>query len=527
MRATTLFGLYAAALVSVIAGLGILTLYSLEKARLWDARVQLAQQSHTLHLQLEANVFRLFKQHGDALLIGDRDNGVGERELKAQINQNIADIRAVIAREIDMIGEEEIEELELLESIEADIRQVNDALLRISSSGEPRETTEQIERLADLLDREIDVHLTRLIEEALEEEAEEVAETLADAKAFRDWNEALTYALLSLALILLVIGFLSFNEKIRKPLIALKDRVANLRKGNYSDPVKLGGSREFIDLETVLGGMAKGLMEREETREEQKRALEDTVQRRTAELQRLIDRLELGEENRKRLMADISHELRTPLTIILGEAEVALRKSSQLSDDVSDTFARIRDSARHTNQIVDDMLTVARQEAGQLRLDRRDTDLRKIITDAARMFPHDIALDLPPQPIQLSVDPVRLRQAVLALFQNARRYGGPAISTTLVARNDDYQIAVEDNGPGLSDVEKQSAFERFYRGSNASGQGVEGSGLGLPVVRSIVEAHGGRVTLTDASSGGLRVEIDLPKTPNVRVVASDPEQKRA
>ena len=192
MRSTTLFGLYAAALVTLIAGMGWMTLYSLEKSRWWDARIQLAHDSHSVHLQLEANVFKLLKQHGDALLIGDRDQGAGERDLKARIAQNIADIRTIIAREIELVGEEEIEELELLERMEEDIRQVNDALLTLSASGEPLETSAQIERLADLLDREIDIHLTQLIDAALEEETEEMEETQAEAAAFRAWNETVS-----------------------------------------------------------------------------------------------------------------------------------------------------------------------------------------------------------------------------------------------------------------------------------------------------------------------------------------------
>jgi signal transduction histidine kinase len=527
MRSTTLFSLYTVFIVALIMALGAVHFYSVEKGRWWDARIQLSHDSYNLHLQLKANVFRLFKQHGDALLIGDRDRGVGERELQARINQNIADIRAIIVGEIRMVGEEEMEELEFLEDLETDIRLVNEALLKLSESGEPLETAAQIERLADLLDREIDIHLTQLIEEALAEEIEEVEETRADAAAFRARIEALAYVLPLLALLLLGIGFLSFNRQIRTPLIRLKASLANLRKGDYAQPVALDGSLEFRELGAVLGDMASNLSEREISREEQKKQLEKTVEERTVEQKRLIERLELGEANRKRFMADISHELRTPLTIILGEADVALRNRRGLSDEASHALARIRDSAKHTNQIVDDMLTVARHEAGQLRLDRRETDLRKLLEDAAEMFPQEIALDMPPEPARLSVDHVRLRQALLALFQNARRHGGPTIAAALVSTFDGFQVTVEDDGPGLSEDEKRSAFERFFRGSNASGQGIEGSGLGLPVVKSIVEAHGGHVTLGDSALGGLRVQIDLPRSPAVRVVNGEMTLKRA
>ena len=109
MRSTTLFGIYAVVLVGLIGGLAGLTLYSLEKSRWWDARTQLAHESFGLHLRLQANLYRLFKQHGDALLIGDRDAGETERALRIAINQNLTEIRNVIGREIQMVGEEEID----------------------------------------------------------------------------------------------------------------------------------------------------------------------------------------------------------------------------------------------------------------------------------------------------------------------------------------------------------------------------------------------------------------------------------
>lgn len=521
MRSTTLFGIYAAIIISLIGGLAGMTLYSLEKSRWWDERTQLAQESYGLHLRLEANLYRLFKQHGDALLIGDRDGGEGERLLRVAITENIAEIRNVIEREIDIVGDEEIEELELLDEIDADIQSVNAAIATLTASGDPIETFVQIERLAALLDGDIDVELDRKIEAALVEELEEVEEALTEAAEFRKWNKGLVYVILAVAGISLVVALVSFNEQIRQPIIRLQLGIERLRNAQYSVPIKLGGSREFRELGTVLHNMGEGLAAREASRAEQKKHLEETVEARTAELQQLIDKLEKGEENRKRLMADISHELRTPLAIILGEADVTLRTAGKLSEQVSDSFARIRESAKHTNQIVDDMLTVARYEAGQLRLDRKKTDLGKVIKDAVSMFPETVMVDGPDTQIVAYIDEVRIRQSVLALLQNARRYGGPTISVSLGETPTTHMICVNDNGPGLSAAEKSQAFERFYRGSNVSGQGTEGSGLGLPVVKSIVEAHQGTVSLEDRSMGGLRVVIELPKEPRVTSASAD------
>ena len=143
------------------------------------------------------------------------------------------------------------------------------------------------------------------------------------------------------------------------------------------------------------------------------------------------------------------------------------------------------------------------------------------------MFPGKVEVVGLGTPILAPVDEVRLRQAVLALLQNARRYGGPSILASLEQNGKAFVISVEDDGPGLSPAEKSQAFDRFFRGSNASGQGVEGSGLGLPVVKSIVEAHGGTVELQDADAGGMRVVISLPKEPRMKIVSSGAAQKSA
>lgn len=518
MRSTTLFGLFASGFVILTLGLAGLALYSLERARWWDARTQLAHDSYALHLQLEVKLFRLFKQHGDALLIGDRDGGASERDLRDQIASNIAGIREIIGREILMVGEQEIEELVLLDAIEEDIRIITLALESFSASGQPIEAATRIERLADLLDRRIDVLLGQKIDAALSEEREEVAETIAEAEAFKTRNRRLVYVILGLAALLLGAMLILFQTQVRRPLTRLGDSLERLRSADYTGPFALGGSEEFRALGHVLDSMAEALSTREATREEHNRVLDETVAARTYELQRLVGQLEIGEENRKQLMADISHELRTPLAIVLGEADVALRTATDMRNDVSDALARIRDAARHTNQIVDDLLTIARHEAGQLRLDRRELDLRKIVHDAASMFPRAVEIDMPVEPIRLHADEVRLRQCILALLHNARRYGGPRIRASIVPGASAVEIAVEDDGPGLSGAEKAHAFDRFFRGSNASGQGIEGSGLGLPIVRSIVMAHGGDVRLEDREGGGLRAVIELPRQPRMTLI---------
>ena len=519
MRIGTLFGLYAIVTSVILIALGGLTLWTLERTQWWDERIRLAQESYARHLELQSHVYQLLKQHGDGLLIGDRDKGAGERRLREQIAGDIEDIRNIIAAEITLVGEEEIEELAMLARIESDVRSITRALSLMTEGGVPVDKAEGVARLTDLLDREIDIHLSGLIGAALAEEREEVEETQVEAAAFRRANRIAVIALAAAASSVLVLMIGSFLRLVRRPLTALDKGLNALREERYDVELDVGGIQEFAVLSGVLNEMAAGLRRREATREEQERALQETVDNRTQELQSLLRRLETTERNRSQLMADISHELRTPLAIIQGEAEVSLRSGIQSPDQISDTLARIRDSARHTNKIVDDMLLVARQEAGKLRLDRRETDLRQVVREAIGMFASPVEFDDATPPVMASVDPLRLRQSLLAVFQNAGRYGGPNIAVRLRATPKGAVIEIEDDGPGMSDADMAQAFERFFRGNNASH---EGTGLGLPIVRSILHAHGGDALLARAASGGLLVVLRLPIKPVLTVIDGEP-----
>lgn len=511
MRITSLFGAYALLFAGLVAGLTTLTLRNIEQSRQWELRTELAHASLEEHLLLQSKVFQLLKQHGDAMVIGDRDRGTMERELRAKIAGSIMRIRAIIGNEIELVGEEEIEELELLARMERKIAEVTTALERVPPGDR---TAVEIEVLADLLDQAIDVELSSMIDEAIAEEREEVAETRAEAQAFRDTMRLVTWVSAVLSIAVLVAAIWSYLRLVHLPFARMMGVVRSYGKGDFSRDVRHEGGVELRRMSTVLTEMATLLRQREIDQKEQNEMLERRVSERTRELERLLRQIEMSEANRRQMMADISHELRTPLTIIRGEAEVALRGGDLPPDEASDAFARIRDSARHTTQIVDDMLLVARHEAGALRLDPQQIDLRQIIAAAQDIFGAPVDVDIASEHMVVRVDPLRMRQCLLSVLHNAARYGGPMIAIRVTDDADYTYIAVSDDGPGMSDEDKAQAFERFYRGANAAHTPREGTGLGLPIVRAIMEAHGGHAALMDAPTGGLTVLLSLPrKTP--------------
>ena len=215
----------------------------------------------------------------------------------------------------------------------------------------------------------------------------------------------------------------------------------------------------------------------------------------------------------------MSHELRTPLTIIKGEADVALRAKNQTEEQYRDVLQRTREAADHTSRIVDDLLFVARQEVGEVRIRREDVNLRKLLENAIEasrklagpnaMISYETHVD----EARLSADSGRLRQVVMILLENARLYGGSQIHVRLDDTPNGYAVSVSDNGPGLAEDDLTHVFERFFRGSNAALRYDGGAGLGLPVAKAIVEAHGGQIALTSTPGEGVEARFTLPGRP--------------
>ncbi|MGB7860570.1 MAG: ATP-binding protein [Acidimicrobiia bacterium] len=223
----------------------------------------------------------------------------------------------------------------------------------------------------------------------------------------------------------------------------------------------------------------------------------------TTSFNRMAERLEEDDERRRRLIADLGHELRTPLTVIQGEIEAVL-------DGVHPpaSLRNVVDEVDLMDRLLDDLRTLALAEAGQLALILEPTDIGDLAGDVVTSFSSIIST----QEIELQlhiangsvveVDPHRLHQVISNLVSNALRKmpDGGRLSLTVDGR----RITVEDTGPGIADAEIDSIFNRFERGSDSSG-----SGLGLSIVRDLVEAHGGTIRASNRVGGGAVFEIEL------------------
>ena len=218
-------------------------------------------------------------------------------------------------------------------------------------------------------------------------------------------------------------------------------------------------------------------------------------------------------------LSTVSHELRTPLSLIHGYAELLMHRAAQLAPEHVAQMAReIQAGSRTMVRLVDDLLDFSRIEQGRLTLDRRRVALEAVLgplietfrrrPDGGRIVP-EIA-----DGVVTHVDPERLAQAVSHLLGNALRYApdGPVV-VRAAARDGELRVEVTDRGPGLAVEEQPRVWERFYRGSASLGSADRGSGLGLAVVRHLVELHGGWVGLTSDLGRGATFWFVVPTDP--------------
>jgi len=222
----------------------------------------------------------------------------------------------------------------------------------------------------------------------------------------------------------------------------------------------------------------------------------------------------------RQFVADASHELRTPLASIRGYAEYAqLSGGTDLPDDVAHALSRVRSQTERMSELVDDLLLLARLDAGRP-LDSAPVDLTRLVVDAvgdahAAGPDHVWHLDVPDDVVEVLGDESRLHQVVGNLLANARSHTPPgttvSVSLTVPGGSAARQavLAVVDDGPGIAPELLPDVFERFARGEGSRTRGAGSTGLGLAIVAAVVEAHGGSVAV-ESRPGRTAFTVRLP-----------------
>jgi two-component system OmpR family sensor kinase len=276
------------------------------------------------------------------------------------------------------------------------------------------------------------------------------------------------------------------------------------------------GLRPIADLTEVADAIATG--------ERDRRATVGQPGTEAAHLARafnlMLDERAATEDRLRQFVGDASHELRTPVTVIRGFTDL-YRQGGLDEAGTEDAMRRIGQESARMAGLVDDLLLLARLDQGRP-LERAQVDLSAVIhdtaLDATATHPsREVLVDTSDRLVVMG-DDARLRQVIGNLVGNAFAHGGPDATVTLRGHGDDGIAVVEvsDNGVGMDEHTAQHAFDRFFRADGARTRHRGGAGLGLPIAKAIVEAHGGALELTSAPGRGTTVRMVLPNRQETR-----------
>jgi signal transduction histidine kinase len=229
------------------------------------------------------------------------------------------------------------------------------------------------------------------------------------------------------------------------------------------------------------------------------------------------ERLRQADQLKDEFVALISHDLRTPLTSIMGYLELTMDDTTLTHEQRSYLEVVERNSERLLH-LVNDLLFVARLEAGQLELQPAELDLGAVVRQAVeeatpRARSKGIALSYEADDVPaVSADRGRVFQLLDNLVSNAIKFTpeGGRVDVRILQRGEAVQVEIEDTGIGIAADEQEQVFQRFFRTSTARDQQIPGTGLGLYIARAIVEAHGGEITVESEPGLGTTFRVDLP-----------------
>ena len=217
-------------------------------------------------------------------------------------------------------------------------------------------------------------------------------------------------------------------------------------------------------------------------------------------------------------MADASHELRTPISVIRGESDVALSRP-RTPAEYRESLTTILDEARRLSRLVDDLLNLARADAGHVRLQTHDFYLNELLAECCRSVQtlaaaRRLTLECRPCPdLQFTGDEQLLRRLIVNLLDNAIRYTPPGgnVTAALDSAGGTIHLRIADTGVGIPSGDAPHVFERFYRAGEARSRQDGGFGLGLAIVKWIAESHSGAVDCASIPGRGSTFTVTLPR----------------
>ncbi len=465
--------LRTASLITSFLLLGVFTVLSFALMRVTDLleteadelaqaskSIQVAQSLKTRLLTHNRNSF-LFQLHKDPVRYVNRDKQHNE------INELLQTAEQLTSRDRDRAT---------LQSVKAKIEEYLQK--RAAHANEPISPLEKY----NLISKDVDNAIAE-IERLIEINRDQMNELTAQVHKQNQRADRLSIILLSVGTSLILITLYGIYVLLTRPLGEISQTISSYKAGNSQERVQASGLHEVKVIAESYNVMADWL---EEKRKEQ-----------------------------MRFIASIAHDLKNPLNSISMASEVLVSQCQQESKELSQV---IYDQVQSLDRLVGDLLDTTRIEAGHLRLNLSQCDLKSIITNSIGLYQtssrvHRFIINLPESPITCACDANRLTQVFNNLISNAIKYSpnGGDIKIEALIESDLIHISIIDSGIGIDKSDLENIFKPFHR-TKATRDSIPGIGLGLSASRKIIEAHKGQLKVTSSLGKGSTFQITLNRT---------------
>jgi signal transduction histidine kinase len=385
----------------------------------------------------------------------------------------------------------------LLKRIRRDYTQFKAGLRRMTTLDRAGTTSRQIQ---PILTRVIDIDndLSDLTDRLATRTRAETDAVIAQNKSSYASSRNLFIAVGSISVLLALLLGVVIARSLIGPLKRTEARLAEIAAGDFSRHVEVQNRDELGQLAVNLNRM-------------------------NDELRRLYGELETASKHKSELLANMSHELRTPMNAIIGFSELLQQRlAGDLNEQQLGYVEDVLAAGRHLLALINDMLDLSKVEAGRMELELDDVSLREVFESGLTMHAERAAVGrvalgmrLEPNEIIVRGDERKLRQVVFNLLSNAVNFtpAGGRVEVTASIPNGVVEVTVSDTGPGIAADDQELIFEEFRQARDGGGRH-QGTGLGLPLSRKLIELHGGRLWVESVLGQGSTFRFTLPVDPD-------------
>ncbi len=521
-----------AAFLLIIVAQSLIALWAFDSVNRHIDRARVSQQMLNELLEFRADSKRLKVWLAEYLITDQRDTAPRDELFTRMLSQlqrlqALADVRLRQGPQ-DERSEVTMEKVENIDLLRGNVESLQRGL-QTREIDRLQTDAERWQTLIVLFDKFQGTDIAELVNDSI------VLQQARTAQAESAARQALRLAFISLlisvgfALLLFFVLGTRLSRHLNQPLEGLLAGTDRIARGDYTQGIPETGSTEFANLARRFNRMARAVQQAETRQRQLQDATEDRVRERTAQLEEVVNQLQEAEARQQRFVMDISHELRTPTTTILGEAELALRSSPE-DDPRRQNLEHIVECCRALSSRIDDLLMLGRGHHALVSVRLRSHPLGAVYAHVAERIRRQVSH----HPVTLTIDPLQIDESVGApavaerwsllvdlekldlvcriVTENALQYRCNSHELELRGRVIDEQLQIEliDQGLGLQPEEAGQLFERHFRGRAARAQRPDGLGIGLPIARSLMQAHDGEIRLEPNQPRGARVILSLP-----------------